>query len=112
MWNGITEAFRGAVNAIIDIWNGLHFTLPKVDVLGVHIGGETIGVPSIPHLAEGGLITQTGLVYAHAGEAITPASAVRQGPALVITNATFNSAVDVDMISKKLEFAMGTGMHL
>ena len=72
-WGGIENAFRGMVNGIIDIWNGLHFTLPKINAGPIHIGGETVGVPRIPHLAQGGLITSTGIVYAHAGEAITPA---------------------------------------
>src|SRR5262249_26368725 len=30
MWNSIYAAFRAMVNGIIDIWNGLHFTLPKI----------------------------------------------------------------------------------
>jgi phage-related protein len=112
MWDGIKEAFRAVLNGVIDLWNSLHFTLPKIDLgpLG-KIGGGDIGVPSIPHLAEGGLITQTGLIFAHAGEAITPAGKA-PGPAVHIQNATFNSAVDVDMLSKRLEFAVNAGVHV
>jgi hypothetical protein len=110
MWDGIYDAFKGVLNDVIDLWNKLHFTLPKIDLgpLG-KIGGGDIGVPQIPHLAQGGLITQTGLIYAHAGEAITPAPAGRGGPTVHIENATFNSAVDADLIAKRIEFATSAG---
>jgi hypothetical protein len=110
VWHGIVTAFRDVLNAVIDLWNALHFTLPKVDVLGVHLGGETIGVPSIPHLAQGGLITQTGLVYAHAGEAITPMPGAL-GPAVHIENATFNQPVDLALLNKTVEWATGAGLR-
>ena len=55
------------VNGIIDLWNKLHFTLPDIHFGPINIGGETIGVPTLPHLAQGGLITSTGLVYARRG---------------------------------------------
>src|SRR4029077_16163293 len=113
VWGGIEDAFRAVINSVIDIWNQLHFTLPKVDVLGVHIGGETIGVPSIPHLAQGGLITQTGIVYAHAGEVISPAPAgAGGGPLVAVNGAPFNSATDIDMLCKKIEFAIETRQRL
>jgi len=108
VWGGIVDAFKAVINAVIDVWNKLHFTLPKVDVLGVHIGGETIGVPSIPHFAQGGVVEQTGLIFAHAGETVIPAGGAA-GPALQINNATFNSAVDADLIAKKVEFAISAG---
>ena len=105
MWDGIYGAFRNMVNGIIDIWNGLHFTLPKINAGPIHIGGETVGVPHIPHLAQGGLITRDGLVYAHAGEAITPHGG---GPAVVITNASFGTAVDVDLLMRRVAWAQRT----
>ena len=108
VWHGIYTAFKDVINAVIDVWNMLHFTLPKVDVLGVHLGGESIGVPTIPHLAQGGLITQTGLVYAHAGEAITPAGAT-PGPAVHIDNATFTDQADLDMLFRQASFAVSAG---
>lgn len=107
MWNGITGAFRGAINALIDIWNGLKFKLPKIDAGPIHIGGETIGVPQIPHLAQGGLITSSGLVYAHAGEAITPAP-TRSGPAVLVQQATFSTEIDVDAFMRKAAWVVRT----
>jgi hypothetical protein len=107
MWDGIYNAFKAMINFIIDAWNGLKFKTPSIDVLGVHTPSVTIGVPEIPHLAQGGLITQTGLIYAHAGEAITPAG--RAGPALHIENATFSDAADVDLLMRQTEFAVAAG---
>jgi hypothetical protein len=108
MWDGILAPFKWIINAVIDTWNQLHFTLPKVDVLGVHIGGETIGVPQIPHLAQGGLITADGLVYAHAGEAITPAPR-GLGPAVHIDNVNISDGADLDLMLTKIRFATLAG---
>jgi hypothetical protein len=109
MWHGITDAFRGAINALIDIWNQLHFTLPKISAFGHSIGGGTVGVPSIPHLAQGGLMTASGLVYAHAGEVITPApAAARSGPAVVLQNAHFSSELDVESFMRKAAWVVRT----
>jgi hypothetical protein len=108
MWHGISDAFKDTINFLIDIWNKLHFTLPKINIGPFHVGGETIGVPHIPHLAQGGLITQTGLVMAHAGEAITPIDKVPRGPAVVIQNANFSTELDVDMFMRRAAWVMQT----
>jgi len=107
MWDGILGAFRGMVNGIIDIWNGLHFQLPKINAGPIHIGGETIGVPHIPHLDQGGLITRSGIVYAHAGEAISPAPG-RTGPAVIINDAHFSSDVDIETFMRKTAWYVQT----
>jgi len=107
MWHGITEAFRGAINALIDIWNDLHFTLPGINFLGVHVGGETIGVPQLPHLAEGGLITRTGLVYAHAGEAITPAPR-SIGPAVQVGALHLHDELDAETFMRRVAWVART----
>ena len=102
MFHGMWEAFRSMVNGIIDIWNKLHFTLPKINEGPIHIGGETIGVPRIPHLAQGGLMTSSGIVFAHAGEVISPApKAGRSGPAVVLQGAVFQQPLDIDLFMKK-----------
>jgi hypothetical protein len=67
----------------------------------------TIGVPQIPYLAEGGLITRTGLVYAHAGEAITPAG--RQGPAVHIENVNLHDGADIGLLLSQIHFATMAG---
>ena len=112
MWDGIANAFIDAINWIIRAWDSLKFKVPSISVFGHKIGGETIGVPSIPqlpHLAQGGLITSTGVVYAHAGEVISPApQSARGGPAVVLQGAVFNSAVDVDLFMRKAAWIVQT----
>jgi hypothetical protein len=110
MWHGIYDAFHGVLNSVIDLWNQLHFTLPKVDVLGVHVGGETIGVPTIPHLAAGGVVTAPtlALLGERGPEAVVPLGQ-GMGPAVHIQSATFNDPVDVDMLMRKTEFAVSAG---
>jgi hypothetical protein len=56
MWDGIKDAFKSAINWVIDKWNGLKFTTPKVSFMGASIGGQTIGVPPIPRLHDGGVV--------------------------------------------------------
>ena len=107
LFHGVTEAFRSAINALIDIWNRLHFQTPTFSILGHKTPSITIGVPTLPHLAEGGLITRDGLVYAHAGEAITPAPG-RTGPAIVLEHATFTSELDVDAFLRRAAWNLQT----
>jgi tape measure domain-containing protein len=59
LFNGIRDAFRSAVNFIIDAWNGLEFSIPGFDPPGPgpSWGGVTIGTPNIDRLATGGVIT-------------------------------------------------------
>jgi phage-related protein len=62
MWDGIKNAFRSAINWIIDKWNGLEFKIPSVNthIPGVgHVGGFSLGTPNIPRLAQGGIIPAT-----------------------------------------------------
>lgn len=60
MFGGIKEAFRSALNWIIDKWNGLSFTLPSIDthIPGIgKVGGFTLSTPDIKRLATGGITT-------------------------------------------------------
>ncbi len=69
MWDGITGAFKSAINFIIRAWNGLKFEVPAIHVPGTDIGFDafTIGLPHIPELAAGGIVT--GPTLALIGEA-------------------------------------------
>ncbi len=83
MWDGLKEAFRGAINWIISKWNNfeLKITLPKV--LG---GGEiSIGTPDIPLFAAGGKVRGPGtgtsdsiLAALSNGEFVVNAAATRR----------------------------------
>lgn len=58
MWDGIKDAFKSAINWLIDAWNGLHFRIPAIDIpmIGRVFDGMDLRVPSIPKLAAGGVI--------------------------------------------------------
>lgn len=56
LFNGIREAFRGALNWIIGRWNSLSFTLPSITAFGKTVGGATLRVPQIPTFAMGGIV--------------------------------------------------------
>lgn len=62
IFNFIKTGFKDAINWVIDKWNNLHFSIPKVDLgpLG-SIGGQTINFPDIPKLARGGTVLSAGL---------------------------------------------------
>lgn len=64
MFGGITEAFKSAINALIDLWNNFSITFGGYDIPGPgpNIPSFTIDTPNIPHLARGGL--GTGLIMA------------------------------------------------
>lgn len=62
MWDWMWKEFKGTINTLIRGWNSLHFTMPSLDthIPGVgKIGGFSVGVPSIPLLATGGLVLPT-----------------------------------------------------
>ena len=105
----LSSSFAG-VNGIAWLWNhtvgALSFHLPSW-IPGV--GGKGFDVPDIPTLAQGGLITKTGFVYAHAGEAISPAPVLaRSGPAVVINDAHFASDIDIDLLMRRAAWAVQT----
>ena len=55
MWDGIKEAFRSAINWIIEAWNGIKFSIPAVKVLGKEVfPGVDVAVPPLTPLASGG----------------------------------------------------------
>lgn len=66
MWDGISDAFRSAMNVIVGLWNGLEFSLPSIDtrIPGIgKVGGFTLSTPDIPELAGGGVITSPTLAW-------------------------------------------------
>lgn len=112
--SAISGAFKVAFNAVAGFWNrtvgSIGFTVPSW-VPGV--GGKGFSIPDIPTLATGGMITSTGLVFAHAGEVIAPIEKVPGfggGAAIHIEYATFNDPVDVELLARQLEFALSAGL--
>jgi hypothetical protein len=105
MWDSIWTNFKRVMDQI----SATHVKVGGIDI-GAIVQGISGGIlHPIPHLASGGLITQDGLIYAHAGEAITPAAAVRSGPAIVMSGDNhFHDGVDVDLFMRKATWAVQT----
>lgn len=79
MFNGIWNAFKGAINLIIDAWNGISFTIGggSYDPLGdfgptVSVPSFTLSTPPINRLQRGGLTTEGGLAFVDPGEVHLP----------------------------------------
>ena len=101
-WDFINSHVIGPIksgwNAIANAVNSIHFSMSIPGwVPGIGGKGFDWSPPHVPTLAAGGLMTSSGLVFAHAGEVISPApaSVTRSGPAIVIEAATFTSDLDV-----------------
>jgi len=116
---GLTRTVSGAIstaksvyNAFAHTWNAIEVKMPSVDthIPGIgKIGGFTVGLPDLPILARGGLMTRSGLVYAHVGEVISPApAAARTGPLVSIGTANFGERVDADLFARKIAWQVRT----
>ncbi len=106
MWSSLLGGARSAVDGAIQLWNdmashtAIHLSIPKLGPFGgQHLDTGQL-IPNIPKLAQGGLITREGLIYAHAGEAITPMPG-RVGPAVVVQNAHFAQPIDIDLFMQR-----------
>jgi len=106
VYDAVKGAFKSAINGIIDVWNGLEFTMGgwKVGVGPLHytFPQYTLGMPDIPRLATGGIITAPGLFQLHAGEAVTPARDVlRPAPSVWIEHVHVAETLDVDQFLRR-----------
>lgn len=73
MWNGITNAFKDAINVIIRGWNKIEFKIPGFKVGPIGYSGFTLGLPDIKELAKGGVVKPTtGGTLARIAEAGRP----------------------------------------
>lgn len=108
----IIGPLKSAWNTVAHTINAIHisFTIPSNPITdALHVGGKGFDWSPpfhIPTLARGGLITQTGFIYAHAGEAISPIpshiTTGRSGPAVQIEHAHFSEKIDVELFGRQL----------
>lgn len=71
--DAIVGAFKAAINFIIRGWNAIEFKIPGFKVGPVKFGGFTLGLPDIPELAQGGIVSPvSGGVLARIGEGGRP----------------------------------------
>jgi hypothetical protein len=113
IWGGIESAFKAVINTLIGVWNTLashlsvHIHVPIPFTKGIHVDTPQL-LPNIPTLAQGGLLTSDGLVYAHAGEVIAPIDKVPRGPAVHVEHAHFESEIDIDLFMRRAAWAVQT----
>ena len=76
--SGVVNAFKTIYNAFADFWNSIDISFPQIDVpfFGT-IGGFSIGLPDIPRLAQGGIVTKPtlALIGESGPEAVIPLGA-------------------------------------
>ncbi len=76
LFDGIKNAFKSAINWVIRAWNNLEFKIPGFDPPGPgpKFGGFTLGMPDIPTLGKGGIVSSPTLaMIGEAGpEAVVP----------------------------------------
>ena len=113
----IWQAFRGAINSMINAWNSLEFDMPSVNthIPGVGtVGGFSIGTPDIPTLGGGGVVMRPTLaLIGEAGpEAVIPLS--RAGGAMGLTLHIHGNIYGVDDLVREIDRSLkrqgGTGL--
>ena len=87
--SAVANAIKGPINSMLSGWNSIEFKLPKIPALKIkgHTvfpggGGGSVGMPNIPLLAQGGIVTAPTLaVVGEAGpEAVVPLSGAGGAP--------------------------------
>jgi hypothetical protein len=67
-FEAVVDFIRGVWNAFARWWNGIEIAVPSVDIPIIgRVGGFSIGLPDLPYLAAGGIVT--GPTLAMLGEA-------------------------------------------
>jgi hypothetical protein len=111
--SNVLGPLRGAWNGFANTINSVSISTPAVSIAGHDIIPAFHWSPPwhIPTLAAGGLLTRSGLIYAHAGEVVSPAPAGaggRRGEVVKIEHAHFSERVDVDLFGKRLAWQIRT----
>jgi hypothetical protein len=111
--SAILGPLRSAWNGVANVINSVSISTPAVSILGHEVVPAFHWSPPwhVPTLQAGGLLTRSGLVYAHAGEVISPAPAGaggRRGEVVKIEHAHFSERVDVDLFGKRLAWQIRT----
>jgi hypothetical protein len=71
MFDGVKDAFKAALNWVIDRWNGLSFRLPSIEMFGTTIGGRSLDTPNIDRFDHGGIAGGLVSVAERSREAIS-----------------------------------------
>ncbi len=76
IWNGLKTVVKAPINAVIGIINSFTGSLSRIRIPSwvPGIGGKGVNIPSIPYLAEGGILEkgQVGFLEGNGAEAVVP----------------------------------------
>lgn len=62
VFTGVLGFVKGLWNAFVGVWNGIEISVPSVDIPFVGtVGGFALGLPDLPYLAKGGIVTRPTL---------------------------------------------------
>jgi hypothetical protein len=96
LWEPIGKGFGAAIdfikgiwNAFARWWNSIEIAVPSIDIPFVgKVGGFSIGLPDLPMLAEGGIVTApTMAIIGEKGpEAVIPLDQMPQGQTIIEVN--------------------------
>lgn len=113
----LKSGFRTAIgwvkslwNGFADVWNSIEIKLPSIDIpLGPTIGGQTIGLPDLPHFASGAYVTRATLavVGERGGEIVAPEAVLRsivrsELAAGAGTTINVTGALDPDAVARQI----------
>ncbi len=124
VWNGIKEVVKAPLNAAIGIVNSFISKLNGVKIPSwvPGVGGKTFSIPTVPYLAEGGVLEkgQVGFLEGSGAEAVVPLhqnkqwiSAVARDMDAAMGGSTGSQTVALlQDILEVLETIAGTGMSL
>lgn len=88
-FEAVIDFIRGVWNGFARFWNSIQITVPSVDIpLVGKVGGFTIGVPDLPMLAAGGIVTgpTLALIGEKGPEAVIPLDRMGAGGLTVEVN--------------------------
>lgn len=116
-FDALTDGFKTAVNFIITGWNNIEFKIPGFKIGPVGYDGFTLGLPDIPKLANGAVVTKPTLaLIGEAGpEVVSPLGRQRRnflpggdggGAVVSINNANFYDGTDADLVAQKTMLAL------
>lgn len=109
MWDGITAAFKSAMNTIIRGWNQIEFKIPGFSVGPIGYNGFTLGVPDIPTLHSGGTFRSpngpgtSGMAWLQDGERVSRGGAGGSGVTIIVQGSMIGTERELVSILKRAQ---------
>lgn len=102
-FDGVKNIIKGVINFVIRGWNKIEFKIPGFKVGPVGFDGFTLGLPKIPELASGGIVSSPtlALIGEKGPEAVVPLDRYRGdggGTTIIV-----NGALDPVAVARQIE---------